>query len=79
MSTRVPNGPSSTRVNADRGTLRRRDPLEAEEMHRLIRVYVQRGLSDPEVAMLANCSSKTVLRHRKAHDIPANPPHKHEI
>lgn len=62
-------GRSNSSVNSGRGA-GRRDAMEEERMHDLIRVAISRGMSDGEAALYADCSSRTVLRYRKRHGIP---------
>lgn len=63
------SGRSNSSVNSGHRA-GRRDAMEEERMHDLIRVAISRGMSDGEAALYADCSSQTVFRYRKRHGIP---------
>lgn len=51
----------------------RRPAQELEWLHDDIRRALGRGLSDSEVALAVDCSSRTVMRYRRRHGIAPYP------
>lgn len=68
MSSVVRKDDGSRYVNSNQPP---RDRLAREIMYDRIRSGLSQGMSDSDTALYADCCTKTVLRYRHRHNIPA--------